>query len=175
MKINTIAALIAALFCASMSSAAEKKDLGQTPNSRVEELAKRIRECPDPLDIAETNLLRRSVVLRTLLCLCNYDLRTIRAAEALITEKGSILDEAKLYVLNRCLFDVPEGASRDIRSFSGWHACHDSNGYRVLWPLAKKPDGTLVLESMNSSYMGPSYQAVEEFDYFRQKFPVRKR
>lgn len=152
-------------------------DTPEPQKASVDELVKRLRECPDPWDVEETNDLRRAEILQTLLPLCDYDLVTIRAAEKVIASDSLcwFTNGAKLYVFNRCLFDVPERAGRYWPCFSGWQACHDSQGYKMMWPLVKRPNGRLILKSMNSSYMGPGYQALDEFDYFRAGFPLRKK
>jgi hypothetical protein len=83
----------------------------------------------------------------------------------------------KLYVLNRCYFAVPEKERRsEVKFFAGWSVPVDEEWVHVLWPLEMTPDGELRLarQCACSTYTGPPYRALAEFDFFSKKYGVRK-
>src|SRR3954462_6439283 len=99
----------------------------------VETIVSRLRDCPSPLDIAESDDALRRQVLRALQSICVYDVETVRKAESAYLETNpSPLDETKLYVLHRCLFDVPERTGSDMPVFAAWGEAHDTKGYRMM-------------------------------------------
>jgi hypothetical protein len=50
----------------------------------------------------------------------------------------------------------------------------DDARVNLLWPLSVDSNGRLVLEAWDRGYMGPAYQALPEFDYFRDHYARRR-
>lgn len=77
----------------------------------------------------------------------------------------------KVYILNRYLFDVPEkgkGCPPYFGSFIG-----EASWPGMMWPLAFDKSGMIALQYSLSSYAGPPYRGVEEFDHFLKVYGLR--
>lgn len=85
---------------------------------------------------------------------------------------------SKVYILNRVAFEVPSQYSTRANSnvlFGGWAGPPIENGIaNIRWPLEYLPDGSIKIIGEFGGYMGPTYRALEEFDYFRSRFPRRQ-
>jgi hypothetical protein len=81
-----------------------------------------------------------------------------------------------IYIVNRIYFAVPEwipkSEFRPFGGFVGWHR-YDDEKVNIRFPLNISPDGRMTIEAGNTSYMGPPYQGLAEFDFFSSKYPSR--
>lgn len=82
---------------------------------------------------------------------------------------------SKLFILSRVIFDVPEAYSvSQSKSYGGWlRPLPKNNMYNLLWPVESKK-GSLVLEIEFNGYIGASYDAAGEINYFAERFDRRK-
>lgn len=103
-----------------------------------------------------------------------------KAIERFIAERRgannySVDDMSKLFVLNRYIFKVPAKSKLGEPGFGGWIGIpHDETEINELWPFAVRTDGRLELIGEFGGYNGDDFQAVEEFDYFNQRFGRRQ-
>ena len=82
---------------------------------------------------------------------------------------------AKLFVLNRFVFAVPEKEIYGGPFFGGWQGVpHDQQQMNPMWPLAFAKNGKLQLVGKYSGYSGHPYLAVQEFDHFLVKYGRRQ-
>ena len=90
--------------------------------------------------------------------------------------KYSVDDMSKLFVLNRSIFKVPSQSKLpEARFFGGWIGVpRGEKGVDLLWPLTIRSGGKLELIGDFGGYYGDDFQAVEEFDYFNQRFGRRQ-
>ncbi|MFT4177159.1 MAG: hypothetical protein QM627_10950 [Luteolibacter sp.] len=82
-----------------------------------------------------------------------------------------------LYIFNRVYCRVPDEVPRESwKFFGGWIAVPGTEEkVGALWPLKENGQGELELVFPNAGgYAGPSYRAVEEFDYFYKRFGKRE-
>lgn len=90
---------------------------------------------------------------------------------------GEPLDSlSRIYVLLRFYFRVPSWEhSENAKYFGGWLGVPERDGkVSLLWPLEEHTDGSVHLENACSGYMGDACNALDEFDYFRNKYGPRK-
>lgn len=127
--------------------------------------------------------------------IARYPSGSIRAAMKELHQKYTLgtrgtrgLDvDAKLFLLNKYLFDLPETVRRDSRHFAyfltGWagmpmtgdpNTPKDSDKAFVRWPWRAGRDGQWHLTGRTTIYMGPPYRPLRMFDYFRREFGRRK-
>lgn len=159
------------------SSAGETKPETMPRGVTAQDVVKILESCPAWSD---TNT-RTNDMLACLKLLSNCDTAVLRAGlvqfvEKCQSEKQYTIDNmSKLFILNRLVFAVPEGEKFSGPFFGGWegvpHAGHEMN---MLWPLALRKDGELILVGKYSGYTGHRHLAVEEFDHFLAKYGRRQ-
>lgn len=111
-----------------------------------------------------------------------FPIQDIRTAIASFESEPDLATRLKkigsgnLLVLNRMVFDVPDECIEDLARFHSWWSWLSDGkaGLSALWPLGLTEDGRLYLVTRGSSYYGPPYNALGEFDYFRARFGVRR-
>lgn len=110
------------------------------------------------------------------------DLRkVIEAVVDEVRDTHTDIDEwSKIYILNRVAFEVPNKYSKKARGnhgifFGGWGGVPTSRNFaNIRWPVDYRPDGKAEIVGSFGGYMGDSYLAVAEFDFFAEQFPRRK-
>jgi hypothetical protein len=141
----------------------------------VEEIASLIRRCPDWADVRQGDVTTRRRIISVLKTLSTFDLDILRAAIQLCLEDQHSCRN-KLFVLNRYLFSVPTIVDAHTAGrFGGWLIPEIEGGRVELWPLSYTPMGNLQLTGVYMGYIGPSYLALEEFDYFRSTYGPRSK
>jgi hypothetical protein len=147
--------------------------------SPVERVVESLQSCPawsaarcDP-----------EVVIAHLGRLARVSTPTLRAgierfvARCKVHKSYDIANMSKPFVLNRLLFLVPDKEMPDVRRFGGWERSPNDTSGDPLWPVRLKDGLEPRLKGKYSGYSGPSYLAVEEFDYFLREYgrrPVMK-
>ena len=87
----------------------------------------------------------------------------------------SVDDMSRLFLLDRYIFSVPtQSKLSEARFFGGWIGVpHDDNLVDLLWPFKIGRSGRLELAGVFGGYNGDDFEALQEFDYFNQKFGRR--
>jgi hypothetical protein len=85
----------------------------------------------------------------------------------------STWNAAKVYVLIRVLFDVPDSVPwEEAMSTGQFNPPNRGQGVDMLWPLKKTAQGDLILVgSANGPYSGPKYDGLKDFEYVAKHFP----
>jgi len=81
---------------------------------------------------------------------------------------------SNVYVFNRLYFSVPQTSydKNDFHKFGMWFVPEKEKN-NPAWPLVDV-DGKLMLRGVFFGYAGPPYQGLAEFDYFSNRYSVRK-
>jgi len=180
--------LTTTMACSGLEQPGEVRSMGQNKSSTSESskasadtVAREIERCPPWSELREGDDATRQQIMKCLEQTANYDLVIIRQAmEKYVSIKRSekafdVSAMSRLYVLNRYVFDVPEKASFERSTFGGWMGVpHDSSSINLLWPFTVDERGKLTLTGQFSGYSGDDYLALQEFDYFKEKYRVRK-
>jgi hypothetical protein len=95
---------------------------------------------------------------------------------------GNLETFSKLYLVLRALYRVSDDyPAAQTKGFGGWMIPRggnrrppgpDGDHISLLWPLKEK-DGVIVEVTPFLGYVGAPYDALGEYDYFRQRFPLR--
>jgi len=107
-----------------------------------------------------------------------YDTASIRAAissyiqnhKKLKTYSPSIY--GRIYLLNRFVFAVPDRKPKDDDLYFASAMWRNSESY--LWPFSLDQAGVISLVGQYPGFLGEGYGALEEFDYFNERFGRRK-
>lgn len=184
------ALLTATVACSGLGQRGEVRNMGQnkstTPESSdtstIDTVAREIDRCPAWSELRKGDDATRQQIMNCLERLANYDPAVIRQAmEKYISIKRSqkafdVSAMSRLYVLNRYLFKVPEKANFERSTFGGWMGVpHDSQSINLLWPFTVDEKGKLTLTGQFSGYVGDDYLALQEFNYFNEKYGVRRK
>jgi len=82
-----------------------------------------------------------------------------------------------LYVLLRLAFVIPREYPRwSTKVFGGWRhpsTTQTDQPFRILWPVEINEQTYRVLIAPFRGYTGKGYDAIGEYDYFLQHFPLR--
>lgn len=155
----------------------------EQPNQALADtVAREIGLCPPWSELNKGDDATRGQIMKCVEQIASNDLPVIRSAmEKYVSLKSSkkafdVAAMSRLYVLNRYVFDVPEKASFERSTFGGWMGVpHDSQWINLLWPFTVDEKGKLTLIGQFSGYLGEEYQALKEFDYFNEKYGVRRK
>jgi hypothetical protein len=83
---------------------------------------------------------------------------------------------SRLYILNRYIFNVPLKVDLNSPRFSCFAGIPlDASGINELWPLSYDAQGNLILTGKFIGYFGFEYLALQEFDYFNEKYAARRK
>jgi hypothetical protein len=168
-----------------MQSSALSQEGGLRPGdvspSAIQEALTAISDCPAWSELQPGDAVTQRRIMACLTALRGYDLAVLGAAIGTYVtklkreERYTVAAMSRLYVLNRYLFDVPERVPVGTRGFAGFKGVpSDAGGIDELWPFSRTPHGGLVLTGQFKGYNGEDYLAVEEFDYFRHQYGLRK-
>lgn len=100
-----------------------------------------------------------------------------------VTYYENDLDElSKVYIFLRFLFDLPTNMPIDnIKSFGGWvrpKEITNEETYNLSWPVSvqKNEEGNLIPMVTDTflGYFGANYDAMGEFNYFKENFTIRE-
>jgi hypothetical protein len=83
----------------------------------------------------------------------------------------------KLFILNRFVCDVPQWVDiTEAPRFGGWVGIPETNqSVSVLWPLKiVDSEGNIDLVRFNVGYFGDEFLALEELDFLRRKYGMRR-
>lgn len=150
--------------------------------SDIKEIVRLLEVSPawDTLKDNSSLLENQNMILENLFKISKYDLTTIRGAISFFVEKKKSTNEynvsnmSRLFLLNRYIFNIPESIPFDAPAFGGWVGVPIKNKIiNRLWPLTVNKDGVIMIDGEFGGYFGPDYRAVEEFDYFQEKFATR--
>ena len=117
-----------------------------------------------------------------------YDTAVLREAFERYQKQTDSLGLARLFWLNRYLFETPATVRRDAKHFQqllgwrspqavgSWENPQPTDEFDVLWPWEKDKQGVLRfrVDLPILSYYGPPYPALERFDSYSQHFGRRK-
>lgn len=140
-----------------------------------------IEACPSWIALDPGDYAAKQKILNSLRSLNAFDRYTLRRAIDQFRENTRIYDVdamAKLFLLNRYLFAVPEWVQRENAvHFGGWTGIPNDNGrVNELWPLQLAENGQWELVVGRSlGYMGAAFDATGEFDYFLRIYGRRRR
>jgi hypothetical protein len=147
-------------------------------DNAMEFIAVLIRSCPNWAEVEPGDRLRKDQILASLQNISNYDWRLIRKTIVkLISDHPSDTSLwSRFFLLNRYIFDVPEKSEHNNQLFGGLAGVPMENGMiNWLWPFSYDVNGNIQLIGKFEGYLGSHYQAVQEFDFFRDTFGVKKR
>ncbi len=139
-----------------------------------------LRACPMFMEVGTSDIETRNAIVERLNAIRKFNLETIRAAEKAIVAspiEADIRAQFSIYVFHRLLFKIPRRVRGDAaRTFGGFIVSSDSEGLNLLWPLKENDKGDLTLtgRAEGLGYMGPGYDPLAEFDFFRRTFALRK-
>jgi len=154
-----------------------------TTEESVDRIIELIESCPAWNLLYEDDVSNRKIVIAQLQEIAKFDVSVVRLAiEKYYKGKEAdnsfdITSRSRLYVLNRCLFNVPPKASFEGTAFGGWAGVpYDEieNTINWMWPLSTDDNGNLQLTGRFRGYYGPPYRVIEEFDYFNERFGRRQ-
>jgi hypothetical protein len=146
----------------------------------VQIVVKILEQMPDwtTFSLNKTHARERAAIEEGVRRVANYDLDTIRTAMAIYDTADAPGAMGKLFVLNRYLFNLPEEVptrSPHSQAFGGgWlgqPAKEDAVSLR--WPWSIDAEGTWRLTGQFGGFMGPPYDALGAFDYYRKHFGKR--
>jgi hypothetical protein len=83
--------------------------------------------------------------------------------------------KAKIYLLNRYLFDVPEWVKDSVIDWGGefMPPCSEL-GVPMLWPLVRSSNGKLkIAEYESTEYVGGSYDGLRDWCFIKDNYPRR--
>ncbi|NQY05591.1 MAG: hypothetical protein HRT68_05130 [Flavobacteriaceae bacterium] len=111
-----------------------------------------------------------------------YEIHYIKEAISIYIEKSSESISgystnmmAKLHVLNRYIFNVPECIDVNTPRYGSFIGIPIENqDVNALWPLRTNDAGDLELYDDFKGYIGESFMAIEEFDYFLKEYGIRE-
>jgi hypothetical protein len=161
--------------------------------ANVEKIIQLIVEMPDwtgfslnqeyPEEIAKIERIAREI--------SSYNLDEIRAAISKLLREAAkpydfIILQGKFYVLNKYFFNLPETVRRDspyCRAFGGgWLGMPGTGDFKnprdddlvhIRWPWEEDASGQWHVTGKYAGYMGPPYDALAAFDFYRESFGKR--
>lgn len=101
----------------------------------------------------------------------DYDVEECRHAIEVMMRDGIGLD--KLYVFNRVYFKINENEPITHAGYSRGWTLDSTEKVGLLAPLAVGEQKKLFFKYRALAVMGPPYEPLKEFDYFRNKFERR--
>jgi hypothetical protein len=150
----------------------------QPTNQIVEKIISQIHSCPSWSDIERGGIMKvESRLMDSLAKVSENDIAMIREAIRILfsNPQQDTAMWAKVFILNRYLFQVPEESPIDDKLFGGWAGVQVNNGkVNRLWPLSHEVEGRLRIVGEFEGYFGNGYQGLDEFDYFQRTFGLRK-
>jgi hypothetical protein len=174
----------AAMLAVSMTDCKARNESGEDPLSggaAIDRAVATIAASPAWSDLAPDDEAGRREILASLDSLARYDLATLRAAVSRYVEERharnayDVAAMSRLYVLDRYLFAVPPRRPLGERRFAAFAGIpHDETTVDEWWPLSRSDAGHWTLTGRFRGYTGEDYQALEEFDYFNERFGRRK-
>jgi hypothetical protein len=85
-----------------------------------------------------------------------------------------VSDMGKLFVINRFVFAVPPRAPLDRPRFASFVGIPQHDGWvDELWPWEQDDSGRLSLTGVFRGYVGETYQALEEAQFFLTEYGFR--
>jgi hypothetical protein len=112
--------------------------------------------------------------------LAAFDLDAVRSGVGRYAEdarqgSGLTVEAAgRLLILNRLVFVVPEWSDGSVGFFGGFAGPEGAGGrLQIGWPVVTLPDGSVEIAAPFRGYFGDDFQALPEFDLFRERFPRR--
>jgi hypothetical protein len=124
----------------------------------------------------------KKMILIDLKKISKYSIQEIRSGvksfidECINSKEGYNTDQmSKLYVLNRYLFNLPEYVDINEPRFAAIRGIPVKNDkINLLWPLEKIGKNELQITGIFKGYSGESFLALKEFDFFNEKYGVKK-
>ena len=110
--------------------------------------------------------------------IAQHELDDIRAAMKQLALRHDAKIDAKLFILNQYLFDIPEkvkyGSIEDRLTRHSYFGLPPSVMTSKIWPWElENGQVRFGTKGLGYMYMGPPYEAVETFDQFRKHFGRR--
>jgi len=144
----------------------------------IEEIASKLRECPDWSYARDDRTRQR--ILELLDGIRKYPLDRIRqAVQKIISEDPLGNQQDKLFLLNAYLFDLPERLPPKAKYYDGGYFTLEKlekpqpQSIDAMWPLSYGPEGEVRLTGKAFASSGPPYPALEAFDYYRKTYGPR--
>ena len=145
-------------------------------NKNTKEIITILNKCPYWTLNNKNNEL---IILRKINIICKYPYRDIKSAVFEYVKRDDVkynIDKISIiYLLNRYLFKIPHYVSSKNKRFSSFLWIPISNGcVDEIWPLSIDNRNNFKIIGRFHGYSGPMYSAMEEFDYFSNKYGLRK-
>jgi hypothetical protein len=148
-----------------------------------QEVAELLRQMPAWSDLApgEAGVAQRQEIESAVRRIASYDVADVTAAvERFVVGTSAdpsgldVSAMSKLYVLDRYLFAVPPWTSLGARRFASFRGV-PVEGDRIgeLWPWSFDEGGVLRLTGVFAGYVGEAFQALREFEHFRDTYGLR--
>ncbi|MGC4043614.1 MAG: hypothetical protein QM758_07390 [Armatimonas sp.] len=160
-------------------------------NKNVLEIVHIIERCPSWADAAfhiRRDDAKKKQILNNLLAISKYPITDIEKAIIEYIKKKdlpgggnlsnySVSEMAKIFILNRYLFNVPETIPmKKHNNFLGFYGMpYNDQTIGLMWPLGFDKKGDLIILDAACFYNGPRYMGIEEFRYFKSLYGLRKR
>jgi hypothetical protein len=148
-----------------------------------QEIIELLRRMPAWSDVApgEDGVTERQEIESAVQRIAGYDVADVTAAVERFVDEASadtsglgVPTLSKLYVLDRYLFAVPPWTSVGTRRFASFRGVPvDGDRIGELWPWSIDEGGGLRLTGVFAGYTGETFQALREFEYFRDTYGVR--
>jgi hypothetical protein len=152
-----------------------------TEQTAVAEVVRLFQEMPVWILVAREDEEQINRIMAILEKIRAYPLDTIRLAMQDFEKHSQTTgDDDKLYLVNKYLFDLPEKFPREeARFFRGYvidifSLDKPSESVNLMWPFSWGPDGMPRLTGFPVLLLGPPYDALGAFDYYREKFGPRR-
>ena len=142
-----------------------------------------LRQMPSWSDLApgEDGVAQRQEIESAVRRIASYDVADVTAAVERFVDEASAAPSglgvsamSKLYVLDRYMFAVPPWTSLGERRFASFRGV-PVEGDRIgeLWPWSIDDGGGLRLTGVFAGYIGEAFQALREFEHFRDTYGLR--
>jgi hypothetical protein len=146
--------------------------------TKIAQVIEQMNQCASWIHLKPLAVEERKDVVECLIRLAHEDNTILRESirrlckSKIAAGNYSVEDMGKLHVLISLVFDAPpRWGLQDLPPGGGWvDAPHGSDYLDLLWPLSVTPDGLPVLTGTFYGYNGPSYNALDEFDWFSERF-----
>jgi hypothetical protein len=187
LRIPLLPRLIVASAVALLSLVPAMAEKAEVDEAEVLSVVDMIERLPVWTTASEHDRSLDGAILKAMAKLDAIDTNTIDAAIRLFwgrycmpTSKGTNIrawndGKAKIYLLNRYLFDVPEWVKGSVIDWGGeFMPPYSESGIPMLWPLKRSTDGRLeIAHYIPTEYVGGSYDGVRDWIFIKEHYPRR--
>lgn len=178
---RTITRIICALYVALHLSYTSAEDEGRNMVGNTEAILRLLQKSPSWAKQPAPTEQDLVEIIENLEAISKYPTKDIVNAVRIFEENmnasdmGYVERAAKIFLLNRYIFNVPQQVKkRETRFFGGWFGV-PQNGDEIdmMWPLASTPDGKVKIVGEYRGYGGDAYMMTRECEHCNKKYGRR--